>query len=627
MPPNVGSCLGIFPAVRRTDMLLITMEKPLRRRLVVTAAASLAAMALAMTLLILLLDAGYGREAVVQFVSHRTARNIRIEGPLRWHLLSTHPSVVAESVVIGNPAWTKPGVTAEIQKITLGWGTPFTRSWGLEVLLAESVRLHLISDELGRANWQREDPARDPGGDFPMLRRVSIRDAHVELNDTRRHLQFQGSISLYSDPPPGADTLHLVGGGQLNDHEVKLELTGEPLATVASDKTYRFSFDERSSGSHLQLQGSLPKPFDIKLLDGEFQAQGADLRDLHYLVGLGLINTGPYRLSGRLARRGAQTAFTHLAVHSGESDLSGSVASEIQKDGRSIIDANLQSQLLRFADLGLQAAGRDPDAATATPKMFSDAAVNTDVMRRVDADVQYHAARVAMRKLELQSVAGRLSLKKGMVSLPALTGGLLGGKWHASVRMNANLDNPESHLDLQFADVQLALLPHKSEPPPLDGALKGSVVIDGRGRSLHQLAATADGMVTAGLSAGLIRDSLAELAGTELRGLGLVIAHSKREAAVRCAALQFAAKSGTLIARTLIVDAEPVLIRGEGTIALDSESLDLTLHGEPRTPRILRLASPIKLTGTLSEPHAHLEAHAAGLKVFDRGASSDGTCR
>lgn len=603
------------------------MQKPLRRRLAVTAAALVAGLLLMMTIPILLLDAGYGREAAARIVSQSSGRDIRIEGPIRWHLLSTHPSVVAENVVIGNPRWTPPGITAEIRKMTLVWGTPFTRSWGLEVLLAESVHLHLIDDELGRANWQRQDPARDPGGDLPMLRRVDIRDAQVELHDARRHLQFQGSMSLYSDPPPALDTLHLVGVGRLNDRELKLQLKGDPLATVAGDKAYAFSFDERSSGSHLQVKGSLPKPFDLKLLDGEFEAQGANLRDLHYLVGLYLINTGPYRLSGRLARRGAQTAFTHLAVHSGESDLTGSMTYGVQKDGRSSIDANLQSQLLRFADLGLQAAGRDPKAASATPKMFSDAALNTDVMRRVDADVQFRAERVAMRKLELQSVAGRLTLKKGMASMPALSGGLLGGNWHAAVRMNANLDNPESHLDLQFADVQLALLPHKSEPPPLDGALKGSIAINGKGRSVHQVAATADGVVTAGLVAGMIRDSLAELAGTELRGLGLAMTHSKREAPVRCAALKFEARAGTLFAQTLIIDTEPALIRGEGSIALDSESLDLTLHGEPSKPRILHLAAPIKIAGTLSEPHAHIEAHAAGLKLLDRGAAGDGTCR
>jgi uncharacterized protein involved in outer membrane biogenesis len=608
-------------------MLLIAMDSPLRRRLVVVGVALAIAMVAAATSLVLLSGSDYGRHTVAGFISRRTGRDIRIEGPLHWQLISAHPSLVAERVAIGNPPWTAPGITAEAQKITLVWGTPFTRSWGLEVLVAESVRLHLIDDELGRANWQRQDPARGASGGLPLLRRVDIRDAHVELHDARRHLQFQGTISMFSEASPGKGALHIVGGGDLNDHEVKLELTGEPLTTVAGEKAYGFSFDERSSGSHLQLRGSLPKPFDLNLLDGEFEAEGANLRDLHYLVGLYLINTGPYHLSGRLARRGAQTAFTQLEVRSGQSDLTGSLTSDVQKDGRSVIDASLQSQLLRFADLGLQAAGRDPNAASEIPLVFSDAAVSIEVMRRVDADVRYHAARVALRKWELQSVDGRLNLKKGIASIAALTGGVLGGKWHASVRMDANQDNPESHLELQFTDVQLALLPHKSEPPPLDGALKGSVVISGRGRSLHQVAATADGTASAGVTAGTIRNSLAELAGTELRGLGLSLARSQREAPVRCAALKFAARDGRLTAQTLIIDSDPVLIRGEGSIALDTETLDLTLHGEPTKPRILRLAAPIKIEGTLSQPRVRVETHGAGLKLFDRGAVSDGECR
>ena len=608
-------------------MLLIAMEMPLRRRLVVVGAALAMGVFIATAVLLLLLEFGYGRDSLARFLSHRTGRDIRFEGPLHCRLIALHPSLVAERVVIGNPPWTAPGITAEAGKITLVWGTPFTRSWGLQVLVAESVRLHLIDDEVGRANWQRTDPARGLGGDLPLLRRVDIREARVELHDARRHLEFQGTISMFSDPAPGLSTLHIVGGGDLNDHEVKLELTGEPLAQVERDKAYGFTFDERSSGSHLQWHGSLPKPFDLNLMDGEFDAQGADLRDLHYLVGLYLINTGPYRLSGRLARRGTRMEFSQLAVHTGQSDVTGSITAEVQKDGRSVIDANLQSQMLRFADLGLQAAGRDPNAATESPKMFSDVTLNIEMMRRLDAEVRYHAARVALRKWELQSVDGRLSLKKGMVSVPALTGGVLGGKWHADIRMDANQDNPESHLDLQFTDVQLALLPHKSEPPPLDGALKGSVAISGRGRSLHQVAATADGTVSAAVSAGLIRDSLAQLAGTELRGLGLALTHSRREAAVRCAAFKFAARDGELTVQTLVVDSEPVLIRGEGGIALDTESLDLTLHGEPTKLRLVRVAAPIKIEGTLSEPRVRIDSQGAGLKVLDRGAVSDGDCR
>ena len=50
-------------------------------------------------------------------------------------------------------------------------------------------------------------------------------------------------------------------------------------------------------------------PFDLSLIDAEFEASGADLRDLFYLVGVSLPNTGTFHLQGRMVRRGSETLF------------------------------------------------------------------------------------------------------------------------------------------------------------------------------------------------------------------------------------------------------------------------------------------------------------------------------
>jgi hypothetical protein len=604
------------------------MEKsPWRRRLLFIAAA-LAGLGASALLLILALEAGYFRGPFVRYLSHSIGRDIRINGSLRLRLLSRHPSVIAEGVVIGNPHWTPPGVLAEIQKLTVVFGVPFSRDSDLQTLQMEAVNLHLICDADGRANWQRTDPAKGAGGSLPLLRSLTMRDAQVTLDDQRRHLQFQGQASAYSGRPPELPSLHIAGSGQLNGHALQFELQGDPLATVTHDAPYRFTFTERSSGSRLALHGSLPQPLDLNVLEADFEAQGADLNDLHYLVGLNLVNTGEYQLRGKLSRRGSQSVFSELQVRSGQSDVHGSLTSDIENSGRSRLDVHLESQLLRMADLGLQAAGRDPQAASAEQKMFSDAMVNTDVARRIDGVVQYHAARVQLRKLELQSVDGRLAMEQGVLSVPALTGELMKGTWRAKVRMDVNPPTPETHLDLEFADLQLALLPYKrdSDPPPLEGALHGNVTISGRGRSIHQVVASADGVVSARVSAGTIRESLAELAGIDLRGLGLVLTHNQRQTALRCAAAKFTAHAGTLSTQSLIMDTEPVLITGSGTIRLDSESLQLELRGEPKSTRILRLAAPLRVDGTLMQPRVHVEPRDSSLKLFDRGKPKDGEC-
>ena len=57
----------------------------------------------------------------------------------------------------------------------------------------EGASLHLVRDPSGRANWhlKEEGPGRGP----PLVRSLSVPDAHVQLDDQRRHLKFTGIVS------------------------------------------------------------------------------------------------------------------------------------------------------------------------------------------------------------------------------------------------------------------------------------------------------------------------------------------------------------------------------------------------------------------------------------------------
>jgi uncharacterized protein involved in outer membrane biogenesis len=170
-------------------------------------------------------------------------------------------------------------------------------------------------------------------------------------------------------------------------------------------------------------------------------------------------------------------------------------------------------------------------------------------------------------------------------------------------------------------------------------------MLTGHGRSLHELAASANGTVTAVLPHGVMRASLAELAGIDLRGLGLLLTRNREETAVRCGVASFQAQDGTLSVQSLVLDTDPVLITGSGTIHLDTESLDLALHGRPKRPRLLRLRAPVLVRGTLKHPSIGIEARtsvaqagaavalgvlltplAAVLAFVDPGLAKDADC-
>jgi uncharacterized protein involved in outer membrane biogenesis len=288
---------------------------------------------------------------------------------------------------------------------------------------------------------------------------------------------------------------------------------------------------------------------------------------------------------------------------------------------------------VHLADFGARAAGRPtsgraaPAAApAAAPRVFSDAVLNAAGLRRSDAQVRFEATRVEAGRTAVHSLSGQLKIDHGVVTITDVRGEVMQGKFEARLVLDANPPVPAADLSVRFTDLQLASLVHEQQEAPLSGPMQVRVDITGHGASLHQVAASANGSVSATLPHGTIRASLAELAGVDLRGLGLAVARSKRETTVRCAAATFEAHDGTLTAKSIVIDTEPVLIRGEGVIHLDTESLDLVLRGEPKHTRLLRIDAPLRIRGTLMRPSVAIQTHDSSVKLLDPGNGKSVDC-
>src|SRR5450631_1405637 len=285
---------------------------------------ALIAMALALAAA---LDAGYFHGPLVKLLAARALREIRVDGTLRLHLFSRNPRLVAERVTIGNPPWTPPGVAVQADKISVVFETPrIGRYFDIASLDIVGATLHMFRDVPGHANWQLKNPDKVMPPGLPMLHALSMLDAHVFIEDAQKHRQFDGTVTAQdSNGPHGAQPLRIEAKGQLNGRPVNFELLGDPLRTASRNEPYSFTLTERSSGSHLAAKGAL-KEFSLLNMDAAFEASGADLRDIYYLTGAKLIDTGAYHLAGKFSRHGNTASYRDLAVTFGQSDIHGSVS-------------------------------------------------------------------------------------------------------------------------------------------------------------------------------------------------------------------------------------------------------------------------------------------------------------
>jgi uncharacterized protein involved in outer membrane biogenesis len=594
------------------------------RHAVIGAVALLCVIVLGLAGLVAGVDAGHFRGVLVGYLERSTGRRITVAGPLEAQLFSMHPRITAQGVTIGNPPWTPPGDTAHIDRLSVIFELPRKgRPGRIDSLRLEGAKLTLYRDAAGHANWQRRDPDQADGQGLPLIASLSATNAMLTLDDQKRHLNFQGSVSADdAKQPDGAAAFQIQGAGQLNGHPVTLELTGDALPSASHDHPYRFTFTENSSGSRLTADGALPQPFDFNFLEADFTAAGDDLKDLYFLAGVALVNTGHYRVTGHYSRHRTQSRFTNLQLATGQSDLAGVLDVEAGT-GRPRSTAKISAHNLRLADFGLRAAGRETEP---WPLLLSNAAVNPDAMRRADAVVELKADRVQVGRQVLQDVAGKLQLEHGIATATPITAEILGGKLSGKVKLDANQNPPQADAELKIVDLQLAQLPHKSADAPLEGVARLHLKISGHGASVHQVAAAAEGTLSMVLPKGTMRTSLAELIGLDLRGLGLALEKNKGDTNVRCAAANFQAHAGIFTVQRLVLDTDPVRIDGEGAIRMDTETLDLVLRGEPKSMRVLRLKAPLKVQGTLAHPSIGIQQGDSKLVLVDRGRGRDEDC-
>ena len=603
------------------------IPKWVRRTLIGVGATLLALLGLALGAAAAL-DKGLFHDSLVRLIAAHTARPVQVAGELRLHILSSHPTLVAERVTIGSPPWASSGTAVTAAKVTVVFATPHLgQDLALDRLEVEGAVLHLFRDATGHANWQMKDPDKSDPQSLPVIHSLIMPRVRVFLNDQQRHRQFDGTLSaLDAGGAAGTAPLRIEGKGQLNGRPVDFDLDGDPLVTARADKHFAFSFSERSSGSRLTGQGFLLQPFDLHKFDVSFEASGADLKDIYYLTGTRLIDTGTYHLAGKLSRRGFVSSFSDLKVATGQSDARGTASIDSTR-GLTTIQVDLVSQLLRLADLGPHAAGRDPESPASANLLMSTATPDPTAMRRSEAAFKYQARRLEAGRLVLSAVDVKMTDDHGELAVGPVSADLLGGKLSGDLKIDARKSIPSVSIDARIADLQLGQYPRKgSGLPAIEGPLTVRVNLKGQGRSMHEVASSVEGTIVALLPGGMVRDSLAELTGIDFRGLGLLLTKNKKEVPVRCGVANFVAADGTLTAKNLVLDTEPVLIAGEGSVKLDTETLDLILRGYPKNMRILQLRAPIAIRGTLKAPSIGIQGQDSKLVLVDPGHAKDADC-
>ena len=570
---------------------------------------------------LLVFDWNWLRGPIGQWASARYERQIAVRGDLDVRLFSWTPSVVINDLKFGGPSWARDRDTADIARIeaSVRLRPLFAGRIEMPLLAITRPRVHLIAARDGRQSWDLE-PGRPDTGEgmrLPVIQRLVITDGRVVLDERRRGLTLDASINARETASDGDAGFLLDGQGSINGSPLTLRIEGGPFINIRRDRPYRFRADLSGARSRLVAEGSITRPFDLGRFQSTLTLQGQDLADLYLLVGLTLPNTPPYRISGALKRDDSRWTFNDISGRVGASDLAGDVTAQTR--GRLRVEAELTSQRLDIDDmmaiLGARTrtspSGENTTTVSGGPpgKLLPDATLNVDRLRTMDGTLTYRAVSVKANDLDIRAVRLGATLDAGVLDLNPVAFTFNRGTLNGTARINATRATPYSVIDFRLAGYPLeSIVPVTNGSTPISGRALGRARLEGSGNSIHAFAAGSKGTISLVVPQGEMRSAFAELLGINASaGLLKLLRGDQSRAEIRCAVADFNVSAGVARAQTFVIDTDVVLATGHGSIDLGAEALNLRINGESKRPRLLRLWTPINVTGPLTAPRVGVD--------------------
>jgi hypothetical protein len=603
-------------------------EQGIKRRLGRGSILLLAACA-AVALAIGALPVNLFRSTLERKLSARIGAPVTIGAVERDSWFSYTPEIAIRDVRIRQPAWAGPGdmlrVTAARVRLPI-LKAVFGRGLSISAIRVSGLDANLVRDRDGRSNWSDRSPkdTRESGrGDLSDL---IIENGRFTLHDAKRELALAGTVAASA-----AQGVTVAAAGTFRGRPAQLHAQGAPV--VGADPGRPWSFTARLASPILTLaaKGAMAGPLNASAMTLDIAARGTDLKHLDTIIEAGLFGTQPIDLTASVRREGYDWQIDRIAGGVGRSRMSGR-ATVLKRDGRTKIDAAIRFSQLDFDDL---ADNTGLAAATALrektgPRVIPNTRIDLSKMGPTDGTVRVRADRLLFRGDSVfRSLTGTLTLDHRDLRITNFVAGLVDGRMTGAARVDSRASIPTFSTDLRIEGMTLEAL--VGAPDDVAGPMRGRVRLSGRGDTIREALAHADGKAAFVATGGTIKKTIAYVLGQDLGGaLGQALGKGGATVPLRCLVADFRTSRGVLTPAPLIVDSGVSVGEGKGRIVLDGETIAMTVAGQTRGRGVLRITDPIRIGGTLTQPAISVAGISANerpkakvaLKVLGRSIGS-----
>jgi hypothetical protein len=533
-------------------------------------------------------------------------------------------TVSVEDLVVGNPAGFahEEEPFARIARLTVRIDAVASlRHCAIVIASVELVRpaIRAIATEDGRQNYHLPSAAR------PRIDALSIVDGHARLSLAGLRADFEATFATQRETEQAETTrivaeargvyagepivAHFVGGLPFNVQDAKRPWSGEIFV--------------QNGPTQASMKGILQEPFSPNGATGDFLISGPDMARLRLLTGVSFPATPPYELRGRLGYAAGVYRVTDVNGRIGRSALGGAMTVTTQPGQRPEIEADVLSSRMDLGDLAsflssksappgtpgqtpeqrAQAAPKERKAR-ASPRMLPQAPLQTAKLGLANMHLAIQAKRIQGASMPLDNLSVDLNVVDGAVALHQLSVGVGHGRISGDIWLTPRANEAlQARADIQFEQIEVSRLSRASGYQG-NGALNGRLRMDGTGRSIAEVLATADGAASLWMPEGDLSSLLVDLAGLRLGSALLASLNGSPSTRIDCFVADIALRRGVLSTRTLLLETADAVTEGAGAIDLRQERVEVRLRTQSKHLTIGVLPAPLLINGTLNDPRS-----------------------
>ncbi len=556
-------------------------------------------------------------ESIVGKLTHRT---VTVGGDFQLYFAPWRIKFVAEKIAISNPEWaTRPNlftadrIDSRIAPLSLLFGK---RRFTWLALTNGAVDLEWTPDH--RSNtWTFSEKKGGKRLDFPRIDVAEVNGTTVRYRDPR--MQVTADLALEDFRSQDARIGHAVGvRGKGVIRSTPFVLNAQLLSPDATANRGKNELVARmrAAGNVVDVTGTLPSIADVENVPLRTHARGKDLSTLLEVIGVVIPRTRTYDLRAQLVKDGDVYRFTKMKGTFGDSDLAGTLTvthgerlhlnSTLATDKLDIIDAapfigyNPDIVATKGAEAAAAATGVGPQ------RLLPDAALPVATMQRFDADLKWTIRTVRSRRVPISNVDLTLALDRGKLTLSPLRFAMARGDVSSDLLFDTRQRPSLVRYDIRLSPTPLGrlLAGWGVAEAGTTGTVKGRVQLNGRGDTIHDSLASANGRMAFILPAGSLWTKNAQLAELDIGTFVQKMFEKELKEPVRinCGLIAFTVRGGVAAADPILIDTSKNVVTGRGGFSFRNEALDLAVRADAKTFSLFSGQSPVGITGSFAHP-------------------------